>query len=224
MDIQQLTGRTRTHLTSLSDPGCLLHHQVAKPFLNLRRAALKAGIDLVAASSFRAFERQLSIWNDKYSGERPMYGLSQEIIDVTTLAPQERVKAILQWSALPGASRHHWGTDLDLVDRLSIPPGYTVQLTPEEFVSPGPFATLSAWLAEHASYYGFFRPFRGIRSGVQAEPWHFSFAPIAEVARRSLKVDGLRQTLLDAPLLGKECVLSQLDELHARYVARIDWP
>ncbi len=224
MNIQELTGRTRTHLTSLSDPGCLLHHRVVQPFLNLRRAALRAGIDLVPESSFRAFERQLSIWNGKYSGERPMYDPMHQIINVAELAPNERINAILQWSALPGASRHHWGTDLDLVDRYSIRSGYTVQLTPEEFVSPGPFAALSDWLTEHASHYGFFRPFRGVRSGVQAEPWHFSFAPIAELARRSLKVDALRQTLVDAPLLGKECVLSQLDELHARYVARIDWP
>jgi hypothetical protein len=30
--------------------------------------------------------------------------------------------------------------------------------------------------------------------------------------------------LRDAPLAGKACVLERLGELHARYVARIDWP
>ena len=39
------------------------------------------------------------------------------------LSPAERIEAILRWSALPGASRHHWGTDLDLIDAHAIQPG-----------------------------------------------------------------------------------------------------
>ena len=42
------------------------------PFLNLRRAAQADGIDLEPLSSFRDFARQLTIWNGKFSGERPM--------------------------------------------------------------------------------------------------------------------------------------------------------
>jgi hypothetical protein len=34
----------------------------------------------------------------------------------------------------------------------------------------------------------------------------------------------LRSAIAGAPLLGKEIVLARLDELHARYVAAIDWP
>jgi hypothetical protein len=34
----------------------------------------------------------------------------------------------------------------------------------------------------------------------------------------------LREALGEAPLSGKEHVLGRLDELHARYVASIDWP
>jgi hypothetical protein len=61
-------------------------------------------------------------------------------------------------------------------------------------------------------------------SGVQAEPWHFSFAPVAETARRALGPAVLRDALASAHLQGKEHVLARLDELHARYVAAIDWP
>ena len=61
-------------------------------------------------------------------------------------------------------------------------------------------------------------------SGVQAEPWHFSFAPVAENARRALNLSVLRQALEAAPLLGKEEVLQRLEELHTRFVANIDWP
>ncbi len=187
-------------------------------------AALADGFDLVPHSGFRDFSRQLTIWNGKFSGERPVYGLSGELIDVSELAPRERIEAILSWSALPGASRHHWGTDVDLIDHRATPPGYRVQLTPEEFEPGGPYAALSAWLAGNADRFGFFRPYRGVRSGVQPEPWHFSFAPVAENARRALTPAVLRKAIAAAPLLGKEEVLARVDELHARYVAAIDWP
>jgi len=39
-----------------------------------------------------------------------------------------------------------------------------------------------------------------------------------------LKPAVLRETLEGATLSGKEQVLERLDELHARYVAAIDWP
>ena len=67
-------------------------------------------------------------------------------------------------------------------------------------------------------------PYRGVRSGVQPEPWHFSFAPIAEIARRNLTPGTLRAALENSPLLGKELVLARLEELHLRYVERIDPP
>ena len=83
---------------------------------------------------------------------------------------------------------------------------------------------LGEWLETHAARFGFFRPFRGVLSGVQAEPWHYSFAPVAENARRALTPAVLRAAIAAAPLLGKEQVLERVDELHDRYVAAIDWP
>jgi LAS superfamily LD-carboxypeptidase LdcB len=219
----ELTGQARTHIAAVADPECVLHRQVVAPFLNLRRAALDEGIDLQAASSFRDFARQLAIWNGKFSGERPMFDASGLKLDAESLPPRARIDAILLWSALPGASRHHWGTDLDLVDRNAGEAG-TIKLTREEFAPGGPFARLDLWLTANAPRFGFFRPFQGVRSGVQPEPWHFSFAPIAETARRRLSPQVLRNAIADAPLLGKEVVLGSLDELHARYVATIDLP
>jgi LAS superfamily LD-carboxypeptidase LdcB len=220
----ELTGQARTHIAAVADPECLLHAQAVAPFLNLRRAARADGIDLQPLSSFRDFARQLAIWNGKFSGERPMYDASGVKIDAEALRPRERIEAILLWSALPGASRHHWGTDIDLVDRKATEAGYRIKLTREEFAPGGPFAPLDRWLTIHAARFGFFRPFQGVRSGVQPEPWHFSFAPVAEQARRALSADVLRAAIAAAPLLGKEVVLQHLDDLHARYVATIDLP
>jgi LAS superfamily LD-carboxypeptidase LdcB len=220
----ELTGQVRTHIADVSEPECALHAHVVAPLLNLRRAALADGFDPVPHSSFRDFSRQLAIWNGKFSGERPMVDASGLPLDATALTPFERIEAILLWSALPGASRHHWGTDVDLIDRHATQPGYRVQLTPEEFAPGGPYAALAEWLEANAARFGFFRPFRGELSGVQPEPWHFSFAPVAENARRSLSPAVLREAISTAPLLGKEQVLERLDALHARYVAAIDWP
>ena len=224
MNDGELTGQAQTHISDLADPECRLHAQVAKPFLNLRRAARADGIDLVPMSSFRDFSRQLTIWNGKFSGTRPMYDATGAELDAAALAPMQRIEAILLWSALPGASRHHWGTDLDLVDRNAAAAGYQIKLTREEFAPGGPFARLDQWLEANAARFGFFRPFKGERSGVQPEPWHFSFAPIAEQARRDLSPAVLHAAIAGAPLLGKELVLARLEELHARYVARIDLP
>lgn len=224
MNEAELTGKARSHLTAVADLKCLLHAQVVAPFLNLRRAAEADGIDLVPTSSFRDFDRQMDIWNGKFSGERPLYDAVGAELDARALTPAARIDAILLWSALPGASRHHWGTDLDLVDGNATAPGYRVKLAREEFAPGGPFVRLAGWLDVHAPRFGFFRPFQGVRSGVQPEPWHFSFAPVAENARRNLSAAVLRSAIAGAPLKGKELVLARLDELHARYVAAIDWP
>lgn len=224
MNEGELTGQVRTHIAAVPDPDCALHAHVVAPFLGLRRAAQAAGFDLQPQSSFRDFSRQLTIWNGKFSGQRPMVDASGLAVDVSRLAATERVDAILLWSALPGASRHHWGTDVDVIDRRATAPGYRVQLTPDEFAPGGPYAPLGEWLEMNAARFGFFRPFRGVLSGVRPEPWHFSFAPVAENARRALSPAVLYKAVIAAPLLGKEEVLARLDELHARYVANIDWP
>jgi LAS superfamily LD-carboxypeptidase LdcB len=220
----ELTGRARGHVEDHDSPRCVLHAQVRTPFLRLRAAAARAGFDLVPQSSYRDFDRQLKIWNAKFNGEAPVNDLSGRPVAALALTPAQRIDAILVWSALPGASRHHWGTDLDLIDRAAIPPGYRVQLVAEEYAPSGPFGRLSVWLEANAARFGFFRPYRGVLSGVQPEAWHFSFAPLAEPARRALRVADLRDALRDAPLAGKESVLERLPELHERYVARIDWP
>ncbi len=223
----ELIGRSRGHIVELVDPGrppVAMHAHVITPFSRLRQAAAAAGLDLTPQSGFRDFDRQLRIWNAKFNGEAVVNDPSGRALDALSLPPPDRIRAILHWSALPGASRHHWGTDFDLIDRRAVTAGYRVQLTAEEYAPSGPFGPLAAWLETNAARFGFFRPFRGVLSGVEPEPWHFSFAPVAEPARRALTPGVLRDALHDAPLAGKDHVLERLEELHARYVAGIDWP
>ena len=224
MNPLELTGRASTHVTSVPELGVAMHQFVVAPFAALREAAAAAGFDLRPVSGFRDFARQATIWNGKFTGARPALDAAGDPLDLTQLPPPARIDAILCWSALPGASRHHWGTDLDLIDAAATAPDYRPGLTLAEFSAGGPYARASDWLERHAGRFGFFRPYRGIASGVQAEPWHFSFAPVADAARRALSPALLREALADSMLEGKEWVLERLAELHARYVAAIDWP
>src|SRR3954471_13327081 len=135
----ELTGRAATHVVQCDDLRAALHRDVLAPFLELKAAAADAGIDLAIASAFRDFGAQLRIWNMKYRGERPLYDPAGNVRDHAVLDADQLVSAILCWSALPGASRHHWGTDIDVVDRAAMPEGYRYRLVPEEFAAGGAF-------------------------------------------------------------------------------------
>ena len=222
--LEQLTGRTGGHLAELSDPPARLHRDVVSAFLTLRAAAAAEGIELVAFSSFRDFDRQLGIWNAKYRGERPLLARDGTPLEASSLSPAQRVEAILWWSALPGASRHHWGTDFDVVDAAAIPPGYKLRVVPEEYLRGGPFERLTRWLNRHMHEFGFFRPFGTDRGGVSPEPWHLSHARVATAAAAQFSVEGLRGVLETAAIEGRDEVLASLGQSYSTYVVNVDPP
>jgi LAS superfamily LD-carboxypeptidase LdcB len=220
----ELTGRASTHVRQIPALNCTLHREAAQAALAMRDAARAAGIDLAVVSSFRDFDRQVSIWNGKYAGERPLLDRAGRALAYETLDAGALVEAILIWSALPGASRHHWGTDMDVIDRAAVGDDYRPQLVPAEFDVAGPFAKLNAWLGQNMARYGFFRPYTRDRGGVQPEPWHLSFAPLAQAALATLTVEVLRATLAASAIRGREVVLERLPQIYARYVTAIDPP
>jgi LAS superfamily LD-carboxypeptidase LdcB len=220
----ELTGRAATHVVQRDDIGAAVHRDALEPFLALKAAAAGAGIELEIASGFRDFAAQLRIWNMKYRGERPLYDEAGNIRDRASLNSQELIAGILCWSALPGASRHHWGTDIDVIDRAALPDGFRYRLVPEEYAEGGVFARLNAWLDENISHFEFFRPYAAYQGGVYPEPWHLSHLPTASIALRLLTPELVAATLRDADLLGKDEVLAQLANLYRNYVANISAP
>jgi LAS superfamily LD-carboxypeptidase LdcB len=224
LDPEQLTGRTRSHVLELPELHCTLHAQAARAFIALRASAAADGFDLAVASSFRDFERQLAIWNDKFHARRPLLDRQGRPMDRARMSAEETVTAILHWSALPGASRHHWGTEIDVFDRSALSAGVTAQLVPAEYGAGGIFARLDAWLAQHAESHGFHRPYDCDRGGVQPEPWHLSYAPVAGAALSALTVEVLAQALRGAPLAGAEVVLPRLADIHRDYVRAVATP
>lgn len=203
---------------SLSAP---VHVEIVKPFLELRAQADAANFSIAIVSGYRSFERQLSIWNQKAEGKRPVLDSYGQVLDVSQLSPWERVQALLRWSALPGTSRHHWGTDIDIYDSAAVASDYQVELTPREVADNGPFGAMHGWLDQQiaaGSAAGFFRPYDRDWGGIAPERWHLSYRPVAIPLQQQLTVAAVRSLLRSQPLCLKESVLSHLEEIFERFV------
>lgn len=220
----ELTGRARTHVVQRDDLNAALQHDTLEPFLAMRSAAEREGITIKIVSAFRDFAAQQSIWDKKYRGERPLYDTHGKLREHAKLSPAELVDAILCWSAVPGGSRHHWGTEIDVIDSAALPEGYRVRLLPEEAASGGVFYRLHQWLDANMSQFGFFRPYRTFRGGVHPEPWHLSYAPVSNQALHALTPEIFTEAVRSSGMLGKHLVLERAAELYRQYVVNIDLP
>lgn len=184
----QLTGRDDDHLVDLPC-GSRLQAEAAQAFGRLQADAAEAGFALAIASSFRSYERQRAIWNGKARGQRPVHDDAGRHVELTSLSPGEQLRVILRFSAIPGTSRHHWGTDLDVYDRAALPADYRLQLSPQEVAPGGLFDPLHCWLDEcmaAGTSHGFFRPYSRDTGGVAPERWHLSYAPLARACETQL--------------------------------------
>jgi LAS superfamily LD-carboxypeptidase LdcB len=218
----ELTGQSRAHVVERD--GVTLQPIAWQDFRRMRQAAAKVGIDLCAASSFRDFSTQVRIWNQKWHGERPLLDRQGRAMSAARLKPAARVRAILVWSAPPGASRHHWGSDLDVYDRAALPPGQRLQLVPAEYAETGPFAALTAWLNANMHRFGFYRPYTTDRGGVQPEPWHLSHIASAREVSKRLRLPTLRRALENSDLEGRAALLANLPVVYSRFIRSVDRP
>lgn len=117
------------------------------------------------ASAHRNFNRQRHIWEAKWSGQRPVEGRNLRLVIPDGL---NRARKILEYSAIPGASRHHWGTEVDF-NRLN-----------NRYYQHGAGQTLYHWLQKNAARYGFCQPYTAGRGkGHREEKWHWSYQPLA---------------------------------------------
>ncbi|MBQ8706692.1 MAG: M15 family metallopeptidase [Succinivibrionaceae bacterium] len=221
--IEQLTGQDQSHLVPLEGfEKHLLTPETARAFSAMREDAARDGIDIAPVSCFRSFQRQLEIWNDKYLGDRPVYDNRNRPVNVGTLTGVETVYAILYWSALPGFSRHHWGTDLDVASQKLMPEGYQLQLTSDEYGPDGIFAPLTAWLDRHMEEYGFFRPFTDdahVRVGT--ELWHLSHRSQAAEFERLISREVIAKVVGESQIAGKSCLKGMIDELYDDYIIHL---
>lgn len=221
LDAMELTGRARSHVIQRDDLDAALHREVLPHFLALQAAAADDGMALRIASGFRDFDAQLRIWNMKFSGERPLYDAAGNLREHADLDARELIDGILCWSALPGASRHHWGTEIDVFDRAAMPEGYRYRMLPDEYAAGGIFHRLNDWLDANMARFGFYRPYAEYRGGVYPEPWHLSYAAISMPALQLLTPELVAETVRDSAVLGKDEVLARLPEIYGKFIANV---
>lgn len=158
--------------------GMYLRKDTYEAFIRMYEHAMKDGIQLQIRSAARNFNSQKGIWEAKWSGTRPIEG--GENLAETTADPVERAKKILRYSSMPGSSRHHWGTDIDLNNLEN------------DWFDTGEGLTLYKWLTLHAHEYGFCQPYSANRPfGYFEERWHWTYMPVSrsltEYAATNLK-------------------------------------
>lgn len=222
---EQTLGTTDQHVVELSQVlsrGTFVHREMADAFLLLQQEAKQAGFDICIASGFRNFERQLAIWNAKFNNLRPVLDRQQQVIDMTNLTDWEKAQAILTYSALPGTSRHHWGTDIDIYDKNAVPADYQLQLVPSEYTS-GPFIQLSKWIMANSAKFGFYLPYQNDNAGVAPEPWHLSYQPLSSQYQSMLQQNP--QWLIDylstSDIGGKQAIIDNIEQILSHYVFNI---
>jgi len=213
----QLLGQNEEHLYYVSER-VAIHQTMKNAFDAMVDAAKDDGIELTIASGFRAFDRQLTLWNNKFSGKTPIKNSAGDVVISADLSPLELVHSILLYSALPGASRHHWGCDIDVYAPNLLAQGYQLQLEPWEYSEQGPLAKLSIWLVQHAHQFGFYFPYGKFQGGVAQEPWHISYLPLAQQYQQAFDIKLLTHVLNNSTILGKNVIIENLDDIATRYI------
>lgn len=126
-------------------------------FLNMYKAAYKDGFKLMIVSATRPFDYQKRIWERNWKKRL-------KIKD-----PVKRALDILKFSSMPGTSRHHWGTEIDL------------NVLENKYYEKGEGKKIFDWMTEHAHQFGFYRPYTAGREyGYNEEKWHWSYLPISK--------------------------------------------
>jgi LAS superfamily LD-carboxypeptidase LdcB len=147
----------------------LLRKDAYVAFQKMHEAAQKEGVDLRIISATRPFAHQKRIWEAKWNGSRKIDGqdISKMIKD-----PTKRALKILEYSSMPGTSRHHWGTDIDL------------NALTNDYFEKGKGLKEYEWLLKNASRFGFCQPYseKGADrpNGYNEEKWHWSYLPFAK--------------------------------------------
>jgi len=122
--------------------------------------AKACGINLKIISAGRNFDYQKGIWERKWKDGKYIKYFGAE-----------RVKSIMKYSSMPGTSRHHWGTDIDL---NSLKNSYFME---------GKGKKEYDWLISHANGFGFYQTYTSKntgRTGYEEEKWHWSYMPLAK--------------------------------------------
>jgi len=147
-----------------------LRKETFEAFQKMADDAKKDGVNLFIISATRNFDSQKKIWKNKWIGKTKAKITGEDLSKISDL--KARARQILLYSAMPGASRHHWGTDIDL------------NSFEDNYFSSGEGLKIYQWLAAHAGDFGFCQPYTAKvngRTGCEEEKWHWSYLPLSKI-------------------------------------------
>lgn len=154
--------------------GLRLRADAYAAFVEMYTAAKLEGVHLQIISATRNFDRQKQIWEKKWTGATLVEGGVN--LAETEPDPVLRAKRILRYSSMPGTSRHHWGTDIDL-NHLE-----------NTWFEQGKGLKMYTWLVANAASFGFCQPYspkgEDRPNGYEEEKWHWSWMPVARPLTR----------------------------------------
>ncbi|TXN36818.1 M15 family metallopeptidase [Flagellimonas hymeniacidonis] len=189
--ISELMGKADIELFG---EGINLREEAYMAYTKMKKAAYSAGFDIKMVSSYRDFYRQEGIWERKYL----------RFTEDDNMRPLEAIDKIIEYSTIPGTSRHHWGTDIDIIDGYAKTSGDV--LVPEKFEAGGPFEGFKAWLDENSEEFGFYLVYTDDprRRGFKYEPWHYSYAPISIPMLTAFRKKNILKLLQNEDFVGCE--------------------
>jgi len=151
-----------------SRKGMYLRKDAYAAFIKMAEAAAKEGLVFKILSATRPFNHQKRIWEDKWNGRRQVGGND---LSKTMHNHEERAIKILEYSSMPGTSRHHWGTDID------------INAFENSYFEKGKGKKEYDWLVANANRFGFCQPYtpkgKERPNGYNEEKWHWSYLPVA---------------------------------------------
>lgn len=189
--ILELMGKADIELVG---EGINLRPMAHDAFVEMKKAAYSDGIDIKVVSSYRSFARQEAIFERKFLRYTEDEGME----------PLAAIDKIIEYSTIPGTSRHHWGTDVDIVDGYRKVEGDV--LVPSKFEVGGPYEDFKKWMDENANTFDFHLVYTNDpkRKGFKYEPWHYSFAPLSVPMLTEFRKKNIMSLLKRESFLGAE--------------------
>ena len=168
-----------------------LRKEAHKAFVAMRTKAKESGIIIQVISSYRDYHHQKRIWERKYKNF-----IKRE------LTPSAAIDKIITYSTIPGTSRHHWATDLDIIDG-SVPRPKNV-LNEKHFKKNAAFYKFKRWMDIHANNFGFYLVYTNApnRKGFNYEPWHYSYAPLSIPMLKAYRKLEIKREIQNSELSG----------------------
>ncbi len=183
----------------------LLEKETYSAFIKMKGAAEKDGIIIKLVSGFRDFYRQQMIWNNKY----------KKFTNEFSLDGPTAIKEIIRFSTIPGTSRHHWGTEIDIIDKNF--ENEKDLLISKKYEEGGIFNSLKKWMDKNSKRFGFYIVYDddSNRPGFEYEPWHYTYKPVSDLYQREFLKLNLKSIISKTKVEGKEFIN---DEFIKKYI------